>query len=134
MNGLWEVVFTQQSGEKRFSGLSIAVFLQEDVKHGTLFIDRPPQPVVDPTHDNMHFIQMPPGTPTGFPVTQLLGQEWGKFDVPLVERIVADVDSPLVEQLLNVTLAERKAVVKPQGVPNHAQWKAVSLGFTVSRS
>ena len=44
------------------------MFLQEDVEHCALFINCPPQPVFDPADDNMHFIQMPPGTPSGFPV------------------------------------------------------------------
>ena len=45
---------------------------------------------------------------------------------------MTDVNSSLVEQLLNVTLAERKAVVQPKSVSNHAQWKAVSIGLPVS--
>ena len=134
MNGLWDVVFAQQASEEYFGRLSITVFLQEDIKHGPLFIYRSPQPVFDPANDNMHLIQMPPGTPTGFPMTQFFGQEWGKFDVPLAKSFVTDVNSSLMEQLLNVTLAERKAVVKPQSIPNHAQGEAVSIGLAVSHS
>ena len=47
---------------------------------------------------------------------------------------MTDVNSSLMEQLLNVTLAERKAVVKPQSIPNHAQGEAVSIGLAVSHS
>ena len=134
MNGLWDVVLAQQASKECLGCLSITVFLQEDVEHCTLFIDRPPQPVFDPTNDNMHLIQMPPGTPTGFPVAQFLGQEWGELDVPLTEGFVTDVNASLVEQLLNVTLAERKAVIKPQSIPNNTQRKTVSIGPPVSHS
>ena len=75
MNGLWDVIFAQQASEECFGCLSITVFLQEDVKHSALFIHRPPEPVFDSTNDNMHLIQMPPGTPSGFPVTQFLSEE-----------------------------------------------------------
>ena len=88
----------------------------------------------DPTNDNMHLIQMPPGTPTGFPVAQFLSEERSAFDVPLAKGFVTDVDSSFMKKLLNITLAKRKAVVQPQGIPNHAQWETVSIGFPVSHS
>ena len=47
---------------------------------------------------------------------------------------VTDVDSSFMKKLLNITLAKRKAVVQPQGIPNHAQWETVSIGFPVSHS
>ena len=47
---------------------------------------------------------------------------------------MADVNSSLVEQLLNITLAEWEPVIKPQGIPNHAQWETVSIGLPVSHS
>ena len=83
MNGLWNVVFAQQAGEKRFGCLRIPVFLKKNVEHSSLFIHRPPKPVYDTPDDNAHFIQMPAGTTSGFPLAQLLREEWGKFDVPL---------------------------------------------------
>ena len=52
----------------------------------------------------------------------------------LAKGFVADVNSSLVEQLLNITLAEREAVVEPQGVPNHTQRKTVAIGLPVSHS
>ena len=134
MNGLWDVIFAQQASEECFGCLSITVFLQEDVKHSALFIHRPPEPVFDSTNDNMHLIQMPPGTPSRFPVTQFLSEERSEFDVPLTKGFMADVNSSLVEQLLNVTLAEWEPVIKPQGIPNHAQWETVSIGLPVSHS
>lgn len=88
----------------------------------------------DPTNDNMHLIQMPPGTPSGFPVAQFLSEERSEFDVPLAKGFVTDVDSSFMKKLLNITLAKRKAVVQPQGIPNHAQWETVSIGFPVSHS
>lgn len=134
MNGLWDVVFVQQASEECFGCLSITVFLQENVEHGTLFIHCPPQPMFHSTNDNMHLIQMPPGTPSGFPVTQLLGQEWGELDVPLAEGFVADVNSSLMEKFLNITLAERKAVVQPQSVADDTQRETVSIGLLVNHS
>ena len=52
----------------------------------------------------------------------------------LAKGFVTDVDSSFMKKLLNITLAKRKAVVQPQGIPNHAQWETVSIGFPVSHS
>ena len=134
MNGLWNVVFAQQTSEECFGCLSITVVLKEDVEHGTLFIHCPPPPVFDPTNDNMHFIKMPPGTPTGFPVAQFLGQEWGEFDIPLAECFVTDVNSSIMKKFLNITLAERKAVVQPQSVANDTQRETVTIGLPINHS
>lgn len=42
--------------------------LKEDVQHRSMFVDGPPKPMRHPTDNHMHFIEMPPGTLTGFPV------------------------------------------------------------------
>ena len=47
---------------------------------------------------------------------------------------VADVNFSLVKEFLDITLAEWKAVVEPQGIPNHAQRESVSIGLPVSHS
>ena len=120
VNDLWNIVLAEQTGEKCSGRFSITVFLEKYVEHSARIVHRSPQPMFDPTDDNVHFIQMPPGTPSGFPVAQLLGQQWDEFDVPLAEHFVADVNSSLVEELLNITLAEWEAVVEPQGIPNYA--------------
>lgn len=45
------------------------MFLQKNVEHSARIVDCSPKPVFDSTNDNMHFIQMPSGTPSGFPMT-----------------------------------------------------------------
>ena len=57
---------------------------------------------------------MSPGTPTGFPVSQFFGKEWGELDVPLAQRLVADLNTALLKQFLDVTLTEGEAVVEPE--------------------
>ncbi|GGO29518.1 hypothetical protein GCM10008949_23220 [Deinococcus humi] len=82
----------------------------------------------DPSDLHVHLVQMPPGTPPGFPVTQFLGQQRSELDVPWPEGLMADVDPALVEQFLNGTLTEREAMVEPQGVLDDAEEKTVAAG------
>ncbi len=50
VDDLRHVVLTQQSSEERSGGLGIAILLEEDVQHSSVFVDRPPQPVFDAAH------------------------------------------------------------------------------------
>ena len=72
---------------------------------------------------------MPPGTPTGFPVAQVFSEERSEFNAPFAQRLVADLNAALVQQFLNVSVAQRKAVVEPNGVLNdrHRETVAVRL-------
>jgi len=68
MDDLRHVVFSQQSLEERSGGLGVAVFLKEDIQHGSMFVDGPPQPVFDTAYVHAHLVKVPSGTPTGFPM------------------------------------------------------------------
>ena len=72
-------------------------------------------------------------TPSEFSVAQFLGQERRELDVPLTEGLVTALNTTLVKQLLNVPLAEREAVVEPQGVADDAERKPVAVGLAVSQ-
>lgn len=120
VDDLWHVEFPQQTDEKGLGRLSIPVLSKENVEHAPMLVHGPPQLVGDPANLHVYLVQMPPRTPAGFSVAQFFSVERRELDVPLSERLVADVDTTLVEQRLNVTLAEREAVIKPQGVADDA--------------
>jgi len=65
-------------------------------------------------------------------VSQFFGEEWSELDVPLAERLVADLNSAFLEQLLDVTLAQTEPVVEPKSVLDDAQRKAMAVGLAVN--
>jgi len=67
-------------------------------------------------------------------VPQFLGEEWCELDVPLAERLVTHLDAALLKQFLDVTLAQREMVIKPESVLDDAQQKAVAVGLAVSHN
>ena len=85
--------------------------LKKNIEHETVLVYRAPQPMPDTIYRRTDFIQVPLGTPAGFPVTQFVGKQGTEFDAPLTECLVADPNAALVEQLFNISIAERKAVV-----------------------
>ena len=56
-------------------------------------------------------------------MAQFLGQKQGEFDVPLAQRLVADLDAALLKEVLDITLAEGEPEVQPEGVLDDAQRK-----------
>ena len=83
VNGLWNAIFTEQADEKGSGCLGISMFLKEDVEDGPVFVDRAPQPMLNPTDLDADLVEMPPRTPPGFSVTQFFGEEWRELDDPL---------------------------------------------------
>jgi len=65
-------------------------------------------------------------------VSQFFGKEWSELDVPLAEGLMADLKAALLEQFLDVTLAQREMVVEPESILDDAQRKTVTVGLTIS--
>lgn len=66
VNHFWNVVFREESFEKACRGFGVTTGLEVDIQHRARFIDGPPQPVGDSTDVDLHFIEVPSRTPTGF--------------------------------------------------------------------
>ncbi len=90
MDDLWDIVFTQESGQERLRGLGITVTLEEDVEHETVLVHGPPKPVSNAVYARTYLVEMPPGTPPGFSVTQVFSEEGFEFDTPLAEGFVEE--------------------------------------------
>ena len=78
------------------------------------------------------------------PVAQHLGEKRRELHVPVAKGFVeewrphgrpfttmADDDAALVQQFLDVSLTERKSVGEPEGVPDDAERKTVSVRLAV---
>ena len=123
-NHVWDVTTYQEPSKKGFRCLGISTSLQKEVKDRAGLVDGSPKPKFLTTDLDVHLIQEPPGTPTGFPVPQFLGEERCELDISLPERLMADDDTALLKQFLNVALAQWEAVIKPEGILDDTQGEA----------
>ena len=48
------------------------------------------EPVLDAIDARTHLVQMLPGTPAGFPVAKLFGEEGRELDTPSAQRLVEE--------------------------------------------
>jgi hypothetical protein len=131
MDDLWDVVFTQQSGEEGFCRFGILVLLKKKVEHETVLVYRTPHPIPDTSSRRTDINQRPLGTPAGCLVTQCISEQGTEWAAPLAERLVADLNTALIEQFLNILVTERKAVVQPDGVLDDGHGKAVAVRLGV---
>lgn len=90
-----------------------------------MFVHGPPEPIFDTADHDVHFIQMPAGTMSRFPLAQFFGQERRELDVPLAKGFVTDdsaaENAAFVKQFLHITLAEGKAVAVGLPVSHSSQ-------------
>jgi hypothetical protein len=129
-NHLWHVVMDQEPFKKGVRRL--APSLQEKVQHCAGVIDGSPPPELFALDLDADLVQKPPGTPPLFPVPQLFAQEGCERDVPLTQRPMAHLDSALLEQFLDVALAQREVRVESESGLDDAERKTVAIGCAVS--
>ena len=131
MNDLWDIIFTQEPCHERLCSLSIAMPLKQNVEHEAVLVNRSPKPVSNAIYARTHLVDMPPGTPTGFPVAQVFREEGSEFNAPLAEGFVADRNATLVEQFLHIPVTQGKAVVQPNGMLDDRHGKSMAVGLDV---
>ena len=71
--------------------------LEENVEHEPVLVHGPPKPISNAVHACTPLVEMPPGTPTGFPVTQVFSEEGSELDAPLAEGLMTHLNAALLE-------------------------------------
>jgi len=104
----------------------IAPLLHQDVEDDAVLVNCPPQPVALAADLQRHFVQMPLIAGSYSSSTQPCSEGGTELHAPLADRLVADDDAALGEQILNVTEAEVETKVQPHGVSDDLGWKAVA--------
>ena len=104
MDDLWDIVFSQQPGQEGLRRFGVPMPLKEDVEHETVLVHGPPKPVSNAIHGRTHLVEMPSGTPSGFPMAQFFGEERSELYAPFAEGFMADLNAALVQQFLHVSV------------------------------
>jgi len=71
--------------------------LEENVEHKTVLVHGAPKPVSNTVQAPTDLVEMPPGTPSGFPVAQVFSEERPEFDALFAEGFVTDPNAALLE-------------------------------------
>jgi len=124
-------VFTQKPDQERLRGLGTTVTLQKNIEHEPVLVHGSPSPVSNAIDARIHLVERPPGTPSDFPVAQVLSEEGSELDTPFAQGLVTDLNDALLEQFLQVPVTQWKTVVEPDGMLDDGHGKAVAVRLGV---
>ena len=99
-------MFSHQPAEEGLSCLCVTVALKEDVQHSAVLQGGSPQPVGDASDIHMHFVEMPSGTPSGFPMAEALGEQVTEGDVPGADRFPGHADPTFQQRFWQLNRGE----------------------------
>jgi len=91
------------------------------------------EPMGDPTHHHMHFVEMPPRTPPGFAMTQVLCERCAEVDTPGADGFARHFDAPLEQQFLDVSVTQGVSMVEPDRVADDRERKSVPWELLVAQ-
>ncbi len=96
----------------------VAPALDQDIEYITLLIDSPPQVVGLAADLQEHLIEKSLVSRSGTTAVQLVGIRLPEPQIPLANGFVRYHDATLSQELLDVTVAQRKPVIEPDRVTN----------------
>ena len=112
----------------------VPALLNQDVQHLALSINCPPQVHLLAANIHEDFVQVPdedfvqvPDIERGAAAfSDLVSIGASEFQHPQTNRFIADVNTTLGQQILDIPVAHRKAEVEPNGLLNDVRVKAVA--------
>ena len=116
----------QQLPEKAEGRQPIAVRLHENVDRVPVYVHGTPQILLPPLDLDEQLVQMPGVALAATAVPQPPRVDEPERSTPLPNRLVRHGDSPFGEEIFDISKAQAKAVVEPDGVTDDCRGESVS--------
>lgn len=117
-----------QKAPKQFERrLGIAPALNDQIQDLALVVHRAPEIHAPPADRADHFVQVPPRRRRWPPFPQAPGDQRTKLDRPAANGFVADLDSALSQQFLDIPKAQAVAEIQPHRMSDHIARKAMAF-------
>ena len=104
----------EEFAEEPLGGLGVPAGLDQDVEDVAVLIDGPPQLLPTAVDRQEHLVEMPPVAGSGLAAAQPAGVLRPELGTPLPDRLVADDHAADQHELLDLTEAQREAVIQPR--------------------
>jgi hypothetical protein len=115
----------QQTLEEASGGRGIAPILDQDVEYDAVLIDCAPEILQISVDLQEHLIEVPDVAWPRPALAQLGGEISPEAETPAADALVADDNTPLGQDQLDVAQAQAEQVVEPDGVLDDLDWEAV---------
>jgi len=106
----------EEFAEEPRGGRGVPARLDQDVEDVAVLIDGRPQLLPTAVDRQEHLVEMPPVAGSGSAAAQPAGVLRPELDTPLPDRLVADDHAADQHELLDLTEAQREAVIQPYAV------------------
>src|SRR5215470_9122748 len=117
----------EQLTEKLLRRLFVASARHEDIEDVVVLVDRAPEVMALTINREKYLIQVPLVTWLGASVLQLIRVALPKLQTPLPDGLMGDIDATLEQDLLYVTVAQRKAIREPDAMADDLTGEAMVL-------
>ena len=116
----------EQSSEEALCGASITTWLDEDVDHIAVLVDGTPEILTLALDVDEELVQVPRISQSPFSPLQRPGILGADLPAPVADRFVGYGDSALRQEILDVSEAQVKPVIQPDGVADDLGWEPVA--------
>src|SRR5271155_3106611 len=101
----------QQFSQQPQRGGLVTAALKQHVQHLAFAVDRPPQKQMSASEPDNHFVEVPPIIRPRAPADETRGDLGLEFQRPATDAFITDVNAALRQQLLDIAITEREAIV-----------------------
>jgi hypothetical protein len=100
--------------------------LHQQIENLAFIVDGSPKPKLPTRNHHGHLVEMPSRGRLWASTAQFSGEKRPELQNPSPHRFVGDIQPTLSEQIFDVALAEREAVIEPDGVLDDRRRKLVA--------
>ncbi len=116
----------QELTEEPLGSLPISSLLEQDIDRVPILIDRSPQVETLSPDGHEELVQMSDVAQLAFAISQPARIGGSELSAPVSNRLVGNDDPSLGQEILDVSQAEGKSVVEPDGMADDRRWEAVT--------
>ena len=116
----------QQFSQQPQRGGLVMTALKQHVQHLAFAVDRPPQKQMSASEPDNHFVEVPPIIRPRAPADETRGDLGLEFQRPATDAFITDVNAALRQQLLDIAITDREAVIEPDSVSDNVRRKLMA--------
>jgi hypothetical protein len=117
----------QQPAKESLGRVAVSPWLNEDIEHDTVLIDRAPKIMLHSANPDEHLVEVPLISRSWTTATQAFGKVLAEFLAPAPDGLIGDNNAPLGQEELNVSQAEAEHVVQPDRMTDDLGAKAKAV-------
>lgn len=123
-----DALLIQKAGQQLLGSLDVAAVLNNFVKHKSVLIEGPPEPVCPARYGDDDLVQMPHIVPARLLAAKPTRIIRAELLSPATDRFIGHGNAALQQQFLDKSQAQRKPKVEQDRVGDDLRWETMAVG------